>query len=42
MNPEQRIKMLIGELMFNHQIALARIEELEKQLAPKDTVTNGE
>lgn len=32
MNAEQRIRMLIGELAVNLQVALARIEELEKKL----------
>lgn len=36
MNAEQRVRLLIGELAINLQVAQARIEELEQLLAAKN------
>lgn len=39
MNPEQKLKTLIGDLVFQLTVAQSRIEELEKQLAEKESRT---
>lgn len=36
MTAEERVKMFIGEMVINLQVALAEIEQLKKQLAEKD------
>jgi len=44
MTADQRIRIAIGELFVQLQIALARVEELEaqaKERAPEQKVTNG-